>query len=45
MSSGLRLVGIISRRLVGCEVNVDVGKSVRIVGMMVGRELYAEKIV
>ena len=42
--SGLRLVGISSMGMVVWEVSVKVGRSVRIVGMMVGRELYAEEI-
>ena len=42
--SGLRLVGISSMGMVVWEVTAKVGRSVRIVGMMVGRELYAEEI-
>ena len=42
--SGLRLVGISSMGIVVWEVTAKVGRSVRIVGMIVGRELYAEEI-
>ena len=42
--SGLRLVGISSMGIVVWEVTAKVGRSVRIVGMMVGRELYAEEM-
>ena len=42
--SGLRLVGISSMGIVVWEVPAKVGRSVRIVGMIVGRELYAEEM-
>ena len=42
--SGLRLVGISSMEIVVWEVTAKVGRSVRIVGMMIGRELYAEEM-
>ena len=42
--SGLRFVGMISIGIVGWDISVEVGKSVRIIGMIVGKELNVVEI-